>query len=86
MCKTTDYDYSKLLGLIKEKGLTQEAVAREISRNPCTISQKINNKGVFTAAEIDAIRELLGIAIENVGAYFFTVKVQKLERGIRKGA
>lgn len=68
------YDFSKLLGRIKEKGYTQEAIANAISRNSCTFSQKINNKGVFNATEIAAICGLLEIGATEIGEYFFTPK------------
>lgn len=72
-----EYDFSRLLGRIKEKGYTQEAVSNVISRNPCTFSQKINNKGTFTAAEIAAMCRVLEIEKAEIGVYFFTPKVQK---------
>lgn len=78
MCKEGERDFSKLLGRIKEKGLTQETVARLISRNPCTFSQKVHNRGIFTAAEIEGICNILEIDTGEIGAYFFTPKVQKV--------
>lgn len=73
-----EYDFSKLLGRIREKGYTQEAVASVISRNPCTFSQKINNKGTFNATEIAEICGFLEIGTAEIGTYFFTPKVQKV--------
>ena len=71
--ETTEFNYLKLLGRIKEKGLTQEALAREISINPCTFSQKLNNRGVFTAQEINSICNVLKIDAGEVGQYFFAI-------------
>lgn len=78
MQKKEEYDFSKLVGRIKEKGYTQEMVSDVISRNPCTFSKKINNRGTFTAAEISAMCRVLEIEKAEIGVYFFTPKVQKV--------
>ena len=67
------FNYSKLLGRVREFGLTQKDVAAQIGVNATTLSLKLNNKARFTASEIDAICKLLDIAKEEIGAYFFTV-------------
>ena len=71
------FDYSKLLGRIKECGYTQEGLAEEIGITKATMSLKLNNKAYFTQPEIEKIREILCIAREDIGLYFFTLKVQK---------
>lgn len=71
------YDYSKLLGRIKEFGLTQERLASEIGMSNSTLSFKLNNKAFFTQKEIRKICELLEIKTTETGAYFFALKVQK---------
>ena len=45
-------DYSKLLGRMKECGMTQEALACAIGISESTLNLKLNNKGVFTQKEI----------------------------------
>ena len=67
------FNYSKLLGRIREYGFTQKEVAIRIGILPTTLSLKLNHKARFTAVEIDAICKLLDIATEEIGAYFFTV-------------
>lgn len=67
------FNYSKLLGRIREFGFTQKEVATRIGILPATLSQKLNHKARFTAVEIDAICKLLNIATEDIGTYFFTV-------------
>ena len=67
------FNYSKLLGRIREFGLTQKDVAAHIGVRATTLSLKLNNKARFTTSEIDAICKLLNIAKEDIGAYFFTV-------------
>ena len=66
------FNYSKLLGRVREYGLTQKDVAAHIGVRATTLSMKLNNKARFTAIEIDAICKLLDIAKEDIGAYFFT--------------
>jgi transcriptional regulator with XRE-family HTH domain len=65
------YNYSKLLGRIRERGLTQEQLAKAIGKDKCTISGKINNRFSFTQEEIDAICEVLDISNDEIGEYFF---------------
>ena len=71
------FDYSKLLGRIKEYGFTQDGIALEIGMSGSTLSFKLNNKAFFTQKEIRKICDLLGIEIGDIGLYFFTPKVQK---------
>lgn len=65
------YNYAKLLGRIKECNLTQAKLAAIIDRNESTISAKLNNKGEFTAPEMDAICKALEIPNSEIGLYFF---------------
>ena len=65
------YDYSKLLGKIKECGLTQEQLARAIGKNKSTLSGKLNGQFSFTAKEIDDICKVLNISAADIGQYFF---------------
>ena len=67
------YNYSKLLGRIKEKGYTQSDVARGAGITSGTLSAKLNNKGKFTQQEMDDICRLLDISCDEIGSYFFAV-------------
>ena len=69
------FDYSKLKGRIKEKGFTQEDVAKSISKAKSTVSLKLNNQSVFVQDEINIIINLLDIPDEQIKEYFFTEKV-----------
>lgn len=64
-------NYSKLLGRIKECGLTQEQLAKAIGKNKSTLSAKLNGKSPFTAKEIDDICRVLNISNDEIGDYFF---------------
>lgn len=70
------FDYSKLLGRIKEYGYTQESLAAEIKISKATMSLKLNNKAAFSQGEISAICTILKIASSEIGVYFFTKKVR----------
>ena len=65
------FNYSKLLGKIKECGLTQEEVADRIGINKGTLNAKLNNKGNFNGPEMHDICRLLDISKDEIGSYFF---------------
>lgn len=67
------YNYSKLLGKIKECELTQEQLANAIGKNKSTLSAKFNGRFPFTADEIDNICKVLDISNDKIGDYFFAV-------------
>ena len=69
------FDYSKLLGRIKEKGFTQETFAEAIGIGISTLSLKLSNKAYFKQNEIDKACDVLGIDKAEIGAYFFAQKV-----------
>ena len=69
------YDYSKLLGRIKECGYTQEIFARALRISASTLNLKLNNNAFFKQSEIKTMCKVLNISKEDVGLYFFTEKV-----------
>ena len=71
------FDFSKLIGRIREFGYTQETLAAEIGMAKATMNLKLNNKAYFTLPEMAKIQKVLCIAIEEVGVYFFALIVQK---------
>lgn len=72
-----EFDYSKLLGKIKEKGFTQESLAKYIGITAGVMSVKLNNQSPFKQKEIFIICEALDISIIEIGEYFFAPKVRK---------
>lgn len=64
-----EYDYSRLLGRIRERGETQETVAKAISVNVSTLNQKLNNRRDFSQSEIRNICSFLDIS--DINSYFF---------------
>lgn len=73
------FDYSKLLGRIKECGFTQESLAKHIGIAESSMCLKLNNKAHFKHPEVFLICEALNIENSEIGAYFFTLKVRHIE-------
>lgn len=74
------FNFSKLLGRIKECGYTQEMLAKEIGMTKTTLNLKLNNKNknaYFTMPEVEKIRRVLHIDTDEIGVYFFTLRVQE---------
>lgn len=74
-----NFDYSKLLGKIKEKFRTQGKFAIAMGIGLSSLNQRLNNKAEFSQNEIDRACILLGIGKEKISTYFFTLEVQKIE-------
>lgn len=66
------FNYSKLLGRMREMGYTQEKLARAIGLNESTLNAKLNNKGYFNSYQIDKICEVLDISKKDIGVYFYS--------------
>lgn len=69
------FGYDKLLGRMREKGVTQKMLAQRIHNTPSTLNQKLNNRGFFRQNEIYEACMFLDISIEEIGIYFFKQKV-----------
>lgn len=69
------FDYSKLRGRIKEKGYTQEEVAKNIGIDKSTLSLRLNNQSLFVQDELNKIIKLLDIPGKEIKSYFFEEKV-----------
>jgi transcriptional regulator with XRE-family HTH domain len=67
------FNYNKLLGLMKEKQITQLELAKKLGITTPTLSLKLNNKARFKQSEIVTICDFLGIDAGSIGSYFFTV-------------
>lgn len=73
------FDYSKLLGRIKECGFTQESLAKHIGIAKSSMCLKLSNKANFRHIEIFLICEALKIETSEIGVYFFAPKVRETE-------
>ncbi len=65
------YDYSKLLGIMKEQNITQETLAKSIGVSETTLNKKLNNNSQFKQDEMIAILNILGINISCISSIFF---------------
>ncbi len=72
-----EFDYSKLLGRIKEKLDKQEKLAEKMGLSQVSLNKKLNNQVQFTQKDIMSIVVILEISIEEIPLYFFTQKVKK---------
>lgn len=73
------FNYSKLLGRMRECGYTQEQLAKAIGINKATLSTKLNNRFSFSQEEILAICKVLNIPISEISEYFYAMEVQNSE-------
>ena len=67
------FNYSKLLGRMKECGFTQEQLAKAIGINKGTLSMKLNNRFSFSQDEILAICKVLNIPVSEIGEFFYAM-------------
>ncbi len=68
-----EFNHSKLLGRIRECGLTQKQLAKAIGKSEYSLNKKLNNKSKFDSAEMLSIGKALNIPVDKFGEYFFTV-------------
>ena len=68
-----NFNYSKLLGRMKECGFTQEQLAKAIGINKATLSAKLNNRFSFSQDEILAICKVLNIPVSEIGEFFYAM-------------
>lgn len=74
------FDYSKLIGKIKEKYPKRTEFAKLIPLSANSLSKKLNNKVSFTSVEIYRIMEILEIDGKELRIYFYTPKVEKIQQ------
>lgn len=63
--------YSMLLGKIREKGYSQERLAREIGLSAVSLNAKLQKKVDFKQREISSICAVLDIPRVDIPLYFF---------------
>ncbi|MGN1194746.1 MAG: DUF739 family protein [Acutalibacteraceae bacterium] len=66
------YDYSKLLGIMKEKNITQESLAKSIGISETSLNKKLKNNSQFKQDEMISILNILGVNVNNVANIFFS--------------
>lgn len=65
------YDYSKLLGRMREYGFTQVELAKRIGISETSINLTLKNRRDFRQDEITKVSSLLDIEPGDIPAYFF---------------
>ena len=71
------FDYSKLLGRMKEVGYTQAELANSIGCSETTLNLKLKNVREFKLGEAKKICDILDIDIFQIAEYFFANKLVK---------
>lgn len=66
------YNYSKLLGIMKEKGVTQSHLSDKIGISEASLNKKLKNNSQFKPTEMEAILSFLSIPMEQLESIFFT--------------
>ncbi len=70
------FDHSKLKGLLREKGMTQNDLCKKINLSPSALNLKMNGKLDFRIPEVYAICKVLDI--KDPVPYFFTPELSIL--------
>lgn len=65
------YNYSKLLWTIREKGITQEQLAKAINISTAALYNKLSGITEFKQSEIEGILTLLRLPHSDIADYFF---------------
>ena len=68
-------NYSKLEGRIVERFGNRKNFAAALGISANSMSRKLRGKQAFSQKDILKSAELLGIAVDELGEYFFTPKV-----------
>lgn len=71
----TQYDYSRLLGRMKERGFTQNELSKRLGMCETTLNLSLNNRRDFKQEEMLCACEVLNIPTEKIPDYFFTHKL-----------
>lgn len=67
------FNHSRLRGKIKECGLSEAQLAKEIGMTRSSLSDKLNGKSYFKTVEMYKICKVLGIDLKYIDYYFFAV-------------
>lgn len=70
-----EFDYSKLLGAMRENHVTQAELAEEIGISETSLRNKLKNRGEFRSKEMYAAK--LYLNLPNYEDYFFATNLAK---------
>ncbi|MFS7400730.1 DUF739 family protein [Carnobacterium maltaromaticum] len=74
------FNYDKLRGLMREKKVTQDDLAKAINLSATSLSGKLNSKVMFSPKEMLGIQKALQITDNDFKTYFFSLEVRKTEK------
>lgn len=74
-----EFDYSKLIGKIKENFNNRKDFAKLIPLSLNSLSKKLHNKVPFTSSEIYNMAQVLNIDPIEISIYFYTTRVEKVQ-------
>ena len=77
MSKRYNYDYSRLKDRIAKKYGTLTKFSAAMDCNVSTMSMRLTNRAEWPQGDIIKAKELLRISNRDIGAFFYTTKVQK---------
>lgn len=69
------YDYSRLLGRMRERGYTQDSLSKRLGISACSLNLSLNNKRDFKQDEMLRVCELLDIPTCALPEYFYAHKL-----------
>lgn len=73
MSRTTlKYNYSKILGIMREQKMTQRDLAQKIGISEVSLNKKLTNKTQFKQDEMASILTVLGFSVHDVATIFFS--------------
>ena len=65
------YDYSKLLGRLREKNITQSELANKLGISETSLNRKLKSKTQFKQNEMIRILDIADLDVYNIATYFF---------------
>lgn len=66
------YDYSKLLGRLREKRITQSELANRLEISEQSLNRKLKSKTQFKQNEMIRTLDIIDIGVQEIASYFFT--------------
>lgn len=65
------YDYSKLLGRLREKRITQSELANRLEISEQSLNRKLKSKTQFKQNEMIRTLDIIDIGVQEIASYFF---------------
>ena len=69
---TSKYNYSKILGIMREQKMTQRDLAQKIGISEVSLNKKLTNKTQFKQDEMSSILTVVGFSVHDFATIFFS--------------